>query len=163
MVKRQTMGKYARDTLVSTTQSRLEIEQTLKRYGATAFMYAEDDGRVLIGFRAHDRLIRFVLAMPEPSDHAFTHTAVKNSLRTTEGQQQAHQQAVRQRWRALAMIIKAKLEAVDAGVTVFEDEFLSHIVLPDGKTVGDFLRPQIATTYKSGSMPQLLPGFGGRQ
>jgi len=59
--------------------------------------------------------------------------------------------------RALALVIKAKLEAVESGITVFDDEFMAHIVLPDGSTVGDFMKPQIEQVYLTGQMPPLLP------
>jgi hypothetical protein len=67
---------------------------------------------------------------------------------------------VRQRWRALALVIKAKLEAVEAGISSVEDEFLSFIMLPNGSTVGEWVQPQIERVYESGSMPALLPGSG---
>ena len=67
--------------------------------------------------------------------------------------------ACRQTWRALALVVKAKLEAVDAGITVFEEEFLAHIVLPDGRTVGQFTLPQVESAYLTGKMPKLLPGL----
>ena len=35
------------------------------------------------------------------------------------------------------LVIKAKLEAVEAGVTTFEQEFLANMVLPDKTTVSD--------------------------
>jgi hypothetical protein len=66
------------------------------------------------------------------------------------------EQACRQRWRALALAIKAKLEAVEAGITSFEDEFMAHIVLPDGSTFGRWARPQIAKVYEENTMPSLL-------
>lgn len=66
----------------------------------------------------------------------------------------------RQRWRALALAIKAKLEAVETGIATFEEEFLNYIVLPDGVTVGEFIRPQIETAYATGTMPKMLPGIG---
>lgn len=55
-------------------------------------------------------------------------------------------------------MIKAKLEAVASSITTFEDEFLSHIVLPDGQTVGRHVKPRIAAAYESGQMTPLLPG-----
>ena len=33
---------------------------------------------------------------------------------------------------------------------------MAHIVLPDGKTVGQLMRPQIITAYDTGKMPPLL-------
>ena len=65
---------------------------------------------------------------------------------------------MRQKWRALALVIKAKLEAVESGIAVFEDEFMAYIVLPGGEeTVGDFMRPQIAEAYRIGAAPNMLP------
>jgi len=54
-------------------------------------------------------------------------------------------------------VIKAKLEAVEAGIAVFEDEFMANIVLPNGSTVSQFMLPQIAQAYESGNMPNMLP------
>jgi len=56
----------------------------------------------------------------------------------------------------MLLIIKAKLEAVEAGVSTFEEEFMAFIALPDGRTVGDFMAPQIDAAYKTGRMPPLL-------
>ena len=38
------------------------------------------------------------------------------------------------------------------------DEFMAFIVLPDGQTVGEFMRPQIHQAYLNRAMPKLLPG-----
>lgn len=70
------------------------------------------------------------------------------------------EQACRQKWRALALVVKAKLEAVESGISEFEEEFLAHIVLPDGQTVGRWMQPQIADAYGSGKMPPMLPALG---
>ena len=51
---------------------------------------------------------------------------------TAAAQQAAWEQVCRQRWRALLLIIRAKLEAVASGITTLENEFLANIVLPDG-------------------------------
>jgi hypothetical protein len=55
------------------------------------------------------------------------------------------------------LVIKAKLEAVASGITTFEDEFLAHIVMPDGQTVATHIKPRIAQAYETGSMQALLP------
>jgi len=101
--------------------------------------------------------IKFVLQLPDPNDREFTHTPTRGQRRSPEQQEAAYEQAVRQRWRALALVIKAKLEAVEAGITIFEDEFMAHIVLPDGRTVGEYMLPKIEETYTTGRMPALLP------
>ena len=121
-------------------------------------MYGWKDSNALVAFRAHNRHIKFVLPLPDRRDEAFTHTPNRKTERSAAQAEAAYEQAVRQRWRALALVIKAKLEAVETGITEFEDEFMAHIVLPSGETVGQWMRPQIASAYDSGDMPPLLPG-----
>lgn len=148
------MARYAAETSVSQDRSRAEIEATLKRYGATSFMYASEPTAAMIGFRIKDRMVKFVLPMPDPKAREFTHHS--RGQRTPDAALKAWEQAGRQRWRALALVIKAKLEAVAAGITTIEDEFLAHTVLPDGSTVGQFMKPQLAIAYEQGSMPTTL-------
>ena len=40
----------------------------------------------------------------------------------------------------------------------FEQEFMANVVLPDGSTVSEFMRPQIKQAYQSRQMP---PGISG--
>ena len=56
------------------------------------------------------------------------------------------------------MVIKAKLESVESGIETFEQAFLANVVLPGGTTVGDYMTPQIAESYRTGQMPPMLPG-----
>lgn len=84
-------------------------------------------------------------------------TAVRGHRRSDADAYKAWEQACRQKWRALCLCIKAKLEAVEAGISVFEDEFLANIVDPvSGRTVGEVMRPQIAVSYERGGVPLLL-------
>lgn len=151
------MTRYASETSVSAEKSRLEIEQTLKRYGADQFMYGYDSEKAAVRFRAHEKFVAFVLPMPDPKAEEFRwvkHAGRTFPTRRTDVQATAaYEQAIRQRWRAFALVIKAKLEAVDSGITTFEDEFMAHVLLPDGTTVGDFMRPQIEEAYAKGIMP----------
>lgn len=79
-------------------------------------------------------------------------------LRTEAAAEKVYRQAVRQRWRALPLIVKARLEATETGITTFEEEFLSYIVLSDNLTVGEYMLPRIEEAYQSGEMPKMLPG-----
>ncbi len=155
------MSRYAASTDVSSDRSRAEIERTLARYGANQFMYGWESGRAVIAFAMQDRRVRFDLPMPDRDDREFTHTPNRGTRRSTGAIDQAYEQAVRQRWRALALVVKAKLEAVETGITTFEEEFLAHIVLPDGSTVGKWAAPQLEEAYASGRMPPLLPATTG--
>lgn len=155
------MAKYAAGTSVSPADSRLEIEKVLTRYGAQSFMYGWEHGRAALAFHAHGVQVRFLLPMPDPDSREFTHTPKRKQRRSNDAAQEAYEQAVRQRWRALVLVIKAKLEAVESGIVTFEDEFLAHIVLPSNTTVGQWVGPQLNEVYGSGQMPSLLPGVAG--
>lgn len=147
------MPIYAKQTSVSPEKSRAEIEHILTRYGASKFMYGWQGDAAIIAFEANDRRIRFVLPLPERVVRSPKGRAVRNI-------QQATERAIRQRWRALALAIKAKLEAVESNIATFEDEFLPYTVLPNGMTVGEFIQPQIEQAYATQTMPPLLLGSG---
>jgi hypothetical protein len=148
------MSQYAADTSVTPDRSRAEIERTLERYGATGFMYGWNGERAMLAFEMKGRRVQFAVPLPPKASFRITPTGRK---RTESAAQTAYEQATRQRWRALALVIKAKLEAVESGITTFEDEFLAHILLPNGGTVGDWMKPQIEQVYLTGTMPPLLP------
>lgn len=152
------MTRYAAHTRVPWQVSRAEIERTLARYGASGFMYGWMETSAVVAFHMADRNIKFVLSMPSPRDRAFTHTERYGTERSPAQAESAYDQAVRQRWRALALVIKAKLEAVESGIAEFEDEFLAQIVMPDGRTISDHVRPKIAIAYESGTVPPLIAG-----
>ncbi len=150
------MSRYAQDTEVTSEKSRMEIERTLTRYGADQFMYGWKDTAAVIAFRAKGRNIRFMLPMPSKNDRKFFKDG-RGAIRSPERQVAAWEQDTRQRWRALALCIKAKLEAVASGITQFDDEFMAQIVLPNGQTMSEHAQPLIARAYETGEMPPLLP------
>lgn len=152
-------SRYATETDVPTDRSRGEIERTLTRYGADAFTYAWDRTRAAIGFQMHGRRIRLLLPLPERSSVEFTRTATGRPRSATAAEAQ-YEQAVRQRWRVLALVVKAKLEAVEAGVVTFEDEWLAHTVLPSGLTVAEEVGVQVANAYATGAVSPLQIGSG---
>jgi hypothetical protein len=150
-------GVYAAKTDVGSDRSRAEIERTLQRYGARGFMYGWDEQKAVLGFVVHDRQVRFELPMPDRKAKEFWRTPARNTLRSPSAAEAAYDQAVRQRWRSLALVIKAKLEAVQAGIVEFDQEFLAHIVI-GGRTVGDVLVPQLQAAIEADQPPALLPG-----
>ena len=150
--------RYAAGTDVSADRSKAEVERLLTRYGADQFLYGWENSRAMIGFRFQGKTVRIILPLPDPGSDEFLLTPSGKQRRTVAAADRAYQQAVRQRWRALTLIVKAKLEATETGITSFEAEFLSYIVLPDNTTVGEFMLPQVARAYQSGEMPKMLPG-----
>jgi hypothetical protein len=151
------MTQFAAFTDVSSDRSRAEIENIIRRYGASQFMYGWAEDKAVIGFACNDRHIRFELPLPARNDPKFTQTPTGRHKRTSAAAEAAWEQACRQRWRALALVVKAKLEAVETGITTFDDEFLAHIVLPGGQTIGQYVLPKLAGVVSSGRIAGLLP------
>jgi hypothetical protein len=147
------MSQYASKTTVSAEKSKAEIEQTLIRYGADGFCSAWEGHRASISFRIDERIVRLELDLPE--EHEYT-TNARGGKMAPEKARGAWEQAKRQRWRALNLIVKAKLEAVECGISSIEREFLADVVLPDNTRLGDALMPQIQAAYSNGKMPPLL-------
>lgn len=154
------MAKYAENTTVSSGESKNEIERTLVRFGASQFVYGWRDEAAVIGFTMSGRQVRFVLPLPSRDDPEITKTPARGQTRTKEQQEKAYEQAVRQRWRALAAVIKAKFAACEAGISVFEREFFYDTVLPNGQTVGEYMLPQVNQSYLTAQMPPMLPMIG---
>jgi hypothetical protein len=130
---------YAERTQVPVAQSRAEIEKTLERYGAKSFGFFAEASRAVVVFEAKERRIRFDLPLPAPGSPRVD-------------------QVCRQRWRALCLCIKAKLESVDSKIETFEEAFLAHVVMPDGQTVAQHALPKIREVYAENKMLPLLPG-----
>lgn len=151
--------RYAANTDVPVERSRAEIEATLSRYGANKFAYFSEENRACIAFEIGGKRIRFIVPLPLRSEDKFQVKPHYNSTRqrTPEEIEKVWEQACRQRWRALALAVKAKLEWVETGIVSIEEEFMPYIVLPNGKTVAETLIPELNQLYKTGKIPRLLP------
>jgi hypothetical protein len=123
---------YARNTRVTPEKTRDEIERTVKKYGAKGFASAWQGDAVRIEFLCRDRHIRMTMIEP------------------------AGMQSTRSKWRSLLLLVKAKLEAVDAKITTFEEAFLSDIVMPDGRTVWESTKGPIKIAYDKKAPTNLL-------
>lgn len=148
------MSTYAKTTTVSSSKTIMDIEKVLKKYGAEEFIYGTRKEAAVVLFKRNGKQVRLTLPLPDPQEFRFT---PNRGIRRTEAEKEkCYEQAIRQKWRALLLVITAKLEAVEAGIAVFEEEFLSYMVLPDNRTVGQFYLPQIETIYQQNKMPPML-------
>ena len=153
--------RYASKTTVSSDRSEAEIEGILRRYGADQFMQGWEASLGVVGFRINGFQVRMLLPLPNPED--FRHYERKSGYstrqveRTLEAAQKACEQAERQAWRALLLVIKAKLEAVETGITSVEQEFLPNMVLPGNSTVGENMLLRLREIITSGHLPPMLP------
>lgn len=141
------MRPYADKTEVTVEKSKVQIERLLTEFKATSVMMASNADKSMIVFAMADRHVKFVLPLPQKAEFA----RHRNPTAALE-------QATRTRWRALYLALRAKLEMAATGITTFEDEFLAHIVMPNGETVGEITRPRIAQAYESGEVRPLLEG-----
>jgi hypothetical protein len=141
------MSLYAEKTRVPVSQSRAEIEKLLERHKAKQYGTAVDyDLRMArVQFRLAERIVRFVIHLPDPE-----------KVRGVKFEQQE-----RQRWRALLLVIKAKLEAVENAIATFEQEFLGYVVMPNDRTMHELTKGLVASAYRDGKTPQLLLEAGG--
>lgn len=144
---------FANKTSVSAIRTQEEIRRTLEKYKATGFMFGESNGQALCAFEMNSRRIKFVLALPIPGTISPTNKYYKLTINDCA-------QRTRTAWRCLLLAIKAKLECAASGISTFEQEFMAHIVMPNGQTIGEVLVPQIDQAYDTGKMPPLL--LGGR-
>jgi hypothetical protein len=146
---------YATNTSVPVERSRGEIEKLLSRHKCTKFMAGVDheEHRAVVQFQAHKRIVKFVIDLPNPADPKYKR--IKNSYlqRSAAGVAKVVEQEERTRWRALLLVIKAKLEAVESGIATFEEEFLAHVLLPNQQTVAQFIGPTVDQIYETGRMP----------
>lgn len=128
---------YAKGTTVSVAKSKMEIERILAKYKADQFGIAVDNSqqRAAIHFRIQKWIVRFELQLPSSRED---------------------DRKVMQRWRALVLTVKAKLESIESNIETFEEAFLPHIVMPDGKRFTDWIQPQLQEMRESGKMPATL-------
>jgi hypothetical protein len=144
------MRRYAERTSVPVDRTRSEVERLLRANGATQFVFGHADGHALLAFEIgmdrdgekQKRRLRFLVPMPVQS-----RSLTEHKVRAEE----------RRRWRALLLVLKAKLEAVSSSIVTFDQEFLAHIVIDGNTTVGDRMVPSIPQALKTGgSLPPLL-------
>ena len=153
------MPKYAEKTEVSVEKSQEELRHILRNHGASQIGVFENFGKGHYGvfFRITESdiplAVKLLVPAPDESEFAFTPTGKERSKETV---QKAMDQEMKRKWHVLILLVKAKFETIDQGISTVKREFLSDIVLPDGRTVEQFLIPQIEHSYEKGSLPKLL-------
>ncbi len=144
---------YAKGSGVSVEKSEAEIKRMIVKFGATRVGTQWDQERAIIGFEARGWRVRFTIKLPPVTDFL---KSEKGYTRDAKAQALAREAETRRRWRSLALVIKAKIEAVESDVSTFQDEFLAFLIMANGDTVGDWIGPQMKT-MQAGKMPPLLP------
>lgn len=120
-----TKGSFAKRTTVPIEKSLMEIRRVLDRYGATETSITLVGGKKGLSFKMRD-----------------SHSGWRG-VRISIAESSREAQKERQQWRALVMLLRAKLESIALNVTTFEQEFLPYIQLSETRTVGDVIIPQV--------------------
>ncbi len=144
---------YAEGTSVSVEKSQGEISQILRRFGAEEFGHKESRGKGYFMFVIGG--IAYQMEVPLPPLADFTTSPAGRSR--TDLQAQTDQAAeIRRRWRSLLLNIKAKIVAIDDGISTVEKEFLAFVMLPSGMSIGDAMIPTLQKIAASGEFPKML-------
>lgn len=155
---------FAAKTEVSVEKTRMELDALLSKNGASQRMMGTDDelGIAFVAFTIARRQVR--LRVPLPKLEAVVSDRAKHPQgfyrrpedKKAEWYRRELEQRQRSRWRALLLLVKAKLEAVELGVSTIEREFLADLSLPDGRSVHQAISEDIERAYLTGTMPPLL-------
>lgn len=148
--------RYAQGTTVGVDVTQQEISSTLRRYGADGVVVGWEGRRAILRFRFGRRVMRFDLVLPAPDDPAFARTPSGRARRSAAEAKAAYEAEVRRVWRVLLMVIKAKLEVVQLGLTTVEEEFLAYLELPDGTTAGARVIQEFDRAWDRGIAPRRL-------
>lgn len=141
---------FAKNTVVPIGRTQDEIKRTLEKYKASGFIFGQNIDKAVVVFEMNNKRIKFQFPL-----------AIYHKTKNKKGYvmcQSSVEKENKRLWRCLLLSIKSKLECIESGISTFEEEFLSHIVLLNGKTVGEFSIPQINQAVENKQMPQLL-GF----
>lgn len=148
--------RYAEGTTVPVESSMREVQALLKGWGVRDFLMGHEGGRDVLAFKYDGRVVRLEIRRPNPDDFRRTPGGViRYSLKDREV---AAEKEYMRRWRALILLLKAKIEAIRDDVSDFNTEFGMWVQLPDGRTVAETVAEDVDTFYSTGRIAPLLPG-----
>lgn len=139
---------YASGTTVTVANSQQEIARTLHRYQIDTYTFGQMPGLAQVEFVVRSMPVRIRVDIP-------TRPAKQLGTNPSSGRQvdlwKAHDQQVKERWRALLLFIKASLESVELGIVTPEQAFMAFLVTGDGDTLGDKVLPAYRASIESGT------------
>ena len=139
------MAQYASNTNVSVLNSQAEIQTILRRFGAKSFGTMEEETETgqrvaYLMFTVNNLRVQFDVELPNRIDFKYTETGRDRSEKQID---EKYELAIRRKWRALTLMVKAKLVGVDESCATIEKEFMAYVMLPNGKTIGESLVPKL--------------------
>lgn len=145
--------RYARNTNVSPESSLAEARSILARYGAVCTSYYEDLERFSVGFTMDGFPMRMTVQLPAQP---------RQTRRDNPRDWQTWEQAVRQRWRAFVLVLKARLEAVESGAMTWREAWFPYIQALDGSTLAGMNEGTFQQMF-AGNQPIMLGPAGNYQ
>lgn len=129
---------YATRTTVSVDKTKAQIEKLVEQYEAEQFYSGWAGANAVVGFRMCDRIVKFILPLPDKK----TETAAR------------YEKICKVRWRALRLVLKAKLEAVEIGISDLRRNFWAMCSSETGKRWRKPLSPRSKKpTKRAGCWP----------
>lgn len=151
--------KYAAETKVPVSKTRVEIEDLLRQHGVqkTGTLWLEDLG--LVAFSHERRVFRLEVKLPPLKDFEYRGRGPVKAKRSEAEQRAAWEQECRAKWRSILLIVKARLVAIEAGAESWESAFMAQVVMPNGDLLGPTISAKLREAYHPGiPLPPLLPG-----
>ncbi|GEM_PF-665059 len=155
------MNRFARQTSVTIERSQEELRRLLRDYGGDDIFMgsSESQAAALVQFRYHGIPMQFRLRTPAMSEERFHFTRDKRGFKRQFSNEQTRRlwdQACRQQWRVVILIVRANLEAVESGTLKPEEAFLPYLLLPNGRNVADNLGGGVSKWIAGGNTPRML-------
>ena len=173
--------RFAEGTAVSVAKSQAEVHSMLQKAGAHPVAFSFSDDHVTVAFTlttkipekrngsnvvtqvAEVRRTNVMMRLELPDRALFAKKKVRGWLEPCSAEEQAKrwEQACRERWRALALVLKAKLVSVETKVETVEEAFLAHLVVNDEgrmRRFGEVVIAQMVAHQNNGG--RLLLGSG---
>lgn len=143
--------RYAEDTEVSVERSQQELSSLLRKAGADQVVSAWDaEHGAGVRFRLNGIYAQLIVPGITPK-----RDRELRLRRPSWTDLQRREQEERRCWRALLLLVKAKLEAVQSEITTVEREFMPDLLLADGRRLEQWAAPALAEMYETGRLPAL--------
>jgi hypothetical protein len=136
---------YARGTEVNVAGSQQEVGRIFMRYGIETYSFGASPGKAVVEFLLGAFPVRVEVPLPpRPAEDKEQNPKTGRWVQTIP----PWEQAVKERWRALVLLLKANLEAVELGLLSVEQAFMPYLILSDGRVLGDMVLPGIRSKLK---------------
>lgn len=139
---------YAKGTSVEPAASQAEIGKTLARYKVDSYSFRQAPGRAEVEFMYGQTPIRIGIDLPErPATRSGRNPATGRPIDLVT----RWEQEIRERWRGLALFVKAGLEACEMEVAEPDEVFMAFLVSADGSTLGERILPRYREAIAAGT------------